>query len=78
MMKNRRHTEAVSNYLDSSKIKKTFRDIKNESGYKNEGKINNTPASMLKAAIERKKSEPNFAKKGASKYIVGGKKLSYI
>ena len=24
MMKNRRHTEAVSNYLDSSKIKKTF------------------------------------------------------
>lgn len=79
MMKNRRHTEAVSNYLDSSKIKKTFRDIKKtDSGYKNDGKINNIPASMLKAAIERKKSEPNFAKKGASKYIVGGKKLSYI
>ena len=81
MMKNRRHTEAVSNYLDSSKIKKTFRDIKknqSENSYKNDGKINNIPASMLKAAIEQKKSEPNFAKKGASKYIVGGKKLSYI
>ena len=81
MMKNKRHTEAVSNYLDSSKIKKTFRDIKknqSENSYKNDGKINNIPASMLKAAIEQKKSEPNFAKKGASKYIVGGNKLSYI
>ena len=78
--KNKRHYEAVSNYLDSSKIKKTFRDLKknqNENLNKHEGKVNNIAPSILKTALEQKRSEPNFAKRGIKKYIVGSQ-VSYI
>lgn len=83
------HTRAVTDYLSSKGVQKSFlaptnntvssngnntRDINNNTSTK----INTVPVLMLKKAIDQKKQEPNFAKRGFKSYLVGSKQLSFV
>ena len=78
--KNKAKREAVSNYLGSSGIKKSFYNQNtNQSDFFKGDKITNNSSKTLKEAISNNiKASRSFARKRGGGYVINGNQVSYI